>query len=392
VLLNFWATAAPACGEQLEVLQQGKSLMESRGFRVVSINLDEQRNLSTLHAFVTKTSVSFPVLLGTEEVANVYNILYRYLYDRRRNLPLPTSFLVDQHGLIIKLYQVPIRTERLLEDLKAKPETRAERIRKALPFSGSIYNGTFQRNDFTYGVALFQHGYLDEAAESFKHVVAAKPENSEAYYNLGTLYLRRNNLDEARQYLEKTLSLRPNYPEAWNNLGMIAAQQAQTDEAIRNFQESLRLKPDYGTALLNLGNIYRRKGNVAEAEKFLTHALATEPDNAEINYSLGMLYGQEGNTSRAFPYFEKALTVRPDYPEALNNLGVLMIREKRYGEAEQKFKNCIDAAPGFDQAYLNLARLYVTLKDKQRAETVLQALLHQQPQHKIAQQMLDMLH
>ena len=85
----------------------------------------------------------------------------------------------------------------------------------------------FQRNDFTYGVAFFQHGYLEQAEASFKQVIATKPDDPEAYYNLGTLYLRRNALDDARTYLEQTVKLRPNYPEAWNNLGMLAAQQGQ---------------------------------------------------------------------------------------------------------------------------------------------------------------------
>jgi tetratricopeptide (TPR) repeat protein len=391
VLLNFWQTAARACREQLKLLERGKSLLEPKGVRIITINVDEPRNLSAVQAFVSKESVALPVLVGTEEVMGVYNVLFRYLYDRRANLPVPTSFLVNGGGMIMKVYQGLATPERLAKDLASIPATATDRLRTALPFTGKQYQGEFQRNEFTYGVALFQHGYLDQAAASFKQVIAAKPGDAEAYYNLGTLDLQRNNLQEARQYLEKAVALRPDYPEAWNNLGMIAAQQNQTDEAKRNFEESLRLRPDYSTALLNLGNLYRRQGNPAEAEKLLIRALELEPENAEINYSLGMLYGQQGQIPRALSLFEKALSVRPDYPDALNNLGVLMIREKRFEEAEQSFRTCIDTAPNFDQAYLNLARLYVILNDKKKAETVLQALLRQQPQHKIAQQMLEML-
>ena len=75
---------------------------------------------------------------------------------------------------------------------------------KALPFPGVLVQQTFQRNDFTYGVAMYQHGYLEQAAESFQQVIAAKPDNADAYYNLGTLKLRSNALDEARRYLEQT--------------------------------------------------------------------------------------------------------------------------------------------------------------------------------------------
>jgi Flp pilus assembly protein TadD len=85
------------------------------------------------------------------------------------------------------------------------------------------------------------------------------------------------------------------------------------------------------------------------------------------------------------------VNLRPDYPDALNNLGVLLVREEHYSEAKERFETCIRVAPNFDQAYLNLARLYVILKDKEKAKEVLLALLHQQPQHKMAQEALEML-
>ena len=88
---------------------------------------------------------------------------------------------------------------------------------------------------------------------------------------------------------------------------------------------------------------------------------------------------------------ERATSLRPDYPDALNNLGVLFVRDKNYSAAEEKFKTCIRVAPNFDQAYLNLARLYVILNDKEKAKDILQVLLRLQPQHKLAQQALEML-
>jgi len=46
--------------------------------------------------FATKEGISLPILLATQEVAGVYNIIYRYLFDRRRDLALPTSFLLNR--------------------------------------------------------------------------------------------------------------------------------------------------------------------------------------------------------------------------------------------------------------------------------------------------------
>jgi len=387
LLLHFWATASPDGGGQLRPLQKNHDALSQRGLRIVGINVDQPAD--------AVKGISFPTLatlFATPEVIGIYNILYRYLFDRRRDLPVPCSFLIDREGMIVKIYQGAITTERLLEDITSLPPTAEEGTRKALPFAGTLYEkDAFRRNDFTYGVALFQRGYLEQAAASFQQVIAAKPNEPEAYYNLGTLYLRKNDLAKAQQYLEQTVKLRPVYPEAWNNLGMIAAQQGRADDAIHNFKESLAQRPDYAIALLNLGNVYRRQGNFVESEKLLKRALELEPENPEVLYNLGMLYARQEQLSLASGYLRRAVTLRPDYPDALNNLGVFFVREERYAEAEEKFTTCIRVAPNFDQAYLNLARLYVVLKEKDKAREVLQALLHQQPQHKMAQQALEML-
>ena len=391
LLLSFWAIASLPCRDQLRLLQKNQAMLEASGLRILGINVDDPGDAQAARSFAVKERLSFPNLVATEDLAGVYNIIYRYLFDRRRDLPIPSSFLLDKGSLIVKVYQGPADPERLAQDLKSLTAAETDLIRRALPLGGVLYQGAFQRNDFTYGVAMFQRGYLDQAAASFKQVIAAKPQDSEAYYNLGTLYLRKNALQDARQYLEQTVTLRPNYPEAWNNLGMVAAQEGQTDEAIRNFKQSLVLRPTYAIALVNLGNVYRRQGAFEEGEKLLRRALEISPDDPEVNYSLGMLYARQDQLEHAARYLEIAVSLRPDYPDALNNLGVLLVRERRNSDAEEKFKTCIRVAPNFDQAYLNLARLYVLLEEKQKAKEVLLALLQKQPQHKVAQQELEML-
>ncbi len=393
VLLTFWAaTGLPSGIEQLQKHQLLHSTLAATGLRILAIHVDEATDLAAIRQLVAKEALSYPVLQATPEIAGVYNIVYRYLFDRRRDMALPTAFLVDQAGMIVKVYQGVATPAQLKLDLASMPTSLASRIEKALPFPGTHHQGTFQRNDFTYGVAFFQRGYLEQATNAFQQVIANKPDDPAAHYNLGTLYLRRNNLAEAQRYLEKTVTLRPDYPEAWNNLGMISAQQGLPEQAIGNFRESIRLKPDYGTALLNLGNLYRRQHAFAEAETLLQRALEVQGNDAEPNYSLGMLYAQQDQPDRAVQYLQRAIQLRPDYPDALNNLGVFFVRQQRYAEAEATFTKCVRVAPQFDQAYLNLARLYVLLGEKDKATQALTSLLVLQPGHKIAQQALELLH
>ena len=242
---------------------------------IVGLNVDSAAQMEDARAFAKQGEFEFPLLFASDEVAGIYNIIYRHLFDRRRDLPIPIAFLLDRQGMIVKVYQGPSEPRSPAGRSEFGANQRAGRMEKALPFKGLLVQDAFQRNDFTYGVAMYQHGYLEQAAESFQQVLLTKPDNADANYNLGTLNLRKNDFQQARQYLEKTFKLRPDYPEAWNNLGMMAAQQGQLDEAIQDFEKSLQLRPGFAIALLNLGNVYRRQRSFEKAQECLGRALAT---------------------------------------------------------------------------------------------------------------------
>ncbi len=391
VLLTFWSTEAQLSLSQLEHLKIEASLLERSRVKVAALNVDQASHRADARRIASEYRSFATVLFATEETSAIYNIFYRHLFDRRRDLPIPLSLLIDGEGRIVKLYQGLVEPSRIAADAASIPTDSTGRIRVALPFPGLPIQDKFERNDFTFGVALYQHGFLEQAAESFHQVIASKPDNANAYYNLGTLDLHRNRPEEAKEYLRKTVELRPDFAEAWNNLGMLAAQQGSDDEAIHNFQQSIKLRPNYFTAHLNLGNVYRRQRAFDKAQDSLTRALSIRPDDPEILYSFGMLLIQESDFERAAEYLERAIELRPDYPEALNNLGVLYVRRKDYAKAEDKFLTGIRLAPGFAQSYLNLARLYAMQHDTMKARDVIQKLLQVQPGNASAKRALEVL-
>jgi len=388
-LLTFWSAESPESLDLLARLHQHSASLRASSLAPLAVNVDS--NQASARAFAAQKNLSFPVLFADNTIAGVYNLVYRHLFDRRRNLPLPVSFLIDASGAIVKVYQGTFDPQQLPRAIRDIPRTASDRLAKALPFRGELPLGGFQRNIFTFGVAFYQNGYLTQAAESFQQVIAQKPDDADAWYNLGTLSLRRKDYDQARHALEQTVKLRPDYPEAWNNLGMLAGQAGQTDDAINDFQRSLQLRPNYTIALVNLGNLYRAHHVYDKAADCLNHALQLDPRDPEVNYSIGMLYAQQGQPQQALQYLQTALQLRPNYPEALNNLGVLYVRQQEFAKAEAEFKEGIRIAPSFDQSYLNLARLYAIENNISDARKTLLDLLAVQPDNAAAKQALEML-
>ncbi|MGA9075582.1 MAG: tetratricopeptide repeat protein, partial [Candidatus Sulfotelmatobacter sp.] len=357
--------------------------------------VDDPADPEKLRALAREQLLSFPILRGADDVAGVYNILYRYIFDRHRDLGLPTSFLIDTRGDIVKIYQGPVNPEHVERDSRSIPQTNAERLARALPFPGATETYEFGRNYLSYGSVFFQRGYFDQAAASFQLALRDDPSSAEACYGLGSAQLNQQKTVEARQSFEHAVKLRASYPDtlanAWNNLGLLATREGRTDQAILCFQEALRSSPDHLIALSNLGNAYRLQKNWGEARKTFERALEASPSDPEANYGLGMVFAQADDPERAYEYLQKALKSRPAYPEALNNLGILYLRTQRRDEAVASFEECIRLAPAFDQSYLNLARVYTVEGASEKARTILLELLKQHPDHAQAQSMLAQL-
>ena len=395
VLLNFWTRESPICREQLSLFNQVYKRWMTLGLQVVAVNVDDTGDSESVRAMARDLRLSFFIVNGSDDVGGIYNILYRYLFDRHRDLSLPTSFLIDAKGDIVKVYQGPVNAERVEQDFRNIPQIPAERLVKALPFPGITDASEFRRNYLSYGSVYFQRGYFDQAEASFRLALRDDPSSAEAVYGIGSVYLKQQKTAEARENFERAIKLHASYPDtlpnAWNNLGLLAAREGRTAEAIPYFQEALRLSPDHLIALENLGNAYRQEKKWDEARKVLERAVAIGPQDPEANYSLGMVFAQLDDSDHAYEYLQRALKFRPGYPEALNNLGVLYLRTRRRDDAVASFEECIRVAPSFDESYLNLARVYALEDAPDKARAVLLELLKLHPDHPQAAAMLKQL-
>ena len=320
---------------------------------MLSLNTDDPFNQPALRGFTKKESFPFPVLHASDDVAGIYNLLYRYVFDRHRDLPLPAAFLINDHGHIVKIYQGPVNAEHIAQDFLHIPQSPQERLAKALPFAGvtdatSSSATTLPSDQFSFSVSILNR---------------PRPSSNGAarlsFQRRGPLR-RRQCLPEAVQDDRSTRVFRSRaeiyavsetMPNAWNNLGLLATQEGRTDTAIPFFQQALKLSPNHLIALDNLASAYRQQKRWVEARQVLEHALTVSPQDPEANYSLGMVYAQTNDEQHAYEYLQRALESRPGYPEALNNMGVLKLRTGHRDDAVKIFEECMRVAPDFDQAY-----------------------------------------
>ena len=385
VLLIFCSAGDPSSLEDFKQLERLMSQWSKGCLQLLVIDVDAVDNVEGGKTNGAHLSQSMTVLPATQDVVAIYNLLFRSLFDRHRDLNLPTSFLIDEKGAIVKIYQGTIPSRHLGDDFRNIPRTDPQRVAKALPFPGADTGFEFARNYLSLGSVFFERGYPETAGDFFQRALQDEPESAEALYGMGSVFLQQQKTKEARDTFERVLQLHTSYPgtipNAWNNLGILSAREGNSAQAIEAFQHALQIDPSHSVALLNLGNAYRQEKAWIEAEKTLQKAFVLSPDDPEVNYNLGMVYAQLNDSDRAFELLKQALALRSVYPEALNNLGVLYLRSRRVDEAIHSFEECIRLSPTYDQSYLNLARVYAIQGQLEKARATLQELLKQHPDH-----------
>lgn len=91
LLLNFWATWCPPCVEEIPHLEKLFQNYSKRGLVVLGISLDEVDNI-TVQTFVKKNEMTYPVAMSQKKLEKDFGGIRA----------IPTSFLIDRNGKIIK--------------------------------------------------------------------------------------------------------------------------------------------------------------------------------------------------------------------------------------------------------------------------------------------------
>ncbi len=90
VLLNFWATWCPPCKEEIPWFIELQKQYGPQGLQIVGVAMDDAGH-DAIAKFAADMKIDYPVLLGTEQVADQYGGVES----------LPTTFYIGRDGKIV---------------------------------------------------------------------------------------------------------------------------------------------------------------------------------------------------------------------------------------------------------------------------------------------------
>lgn len=178
-----------------------------------------------------------------------------------------------------------------------------------------------RKNFYLKALILASQKKDQEAIQALERCTTLKPDDHEALFMLGSLFLRKKNYEKAVEALEQGLAYKPGdytasywlatgyvrlrkYEKAASALskvevkgkgqfeynyfyGVVLRALGQHEKAIKYLEQARKLKPDDTGAQLSLADSYQRAGKHKEAMEIIRPVLANQPGNVEALSTLG---------------------------------------------------------------------------------------------------------
>jgi predicted O-linked N-acetylglucosamine transferase (SPINDLY family) len=203
-------------------------------------------------------------------------------------------------------------------------------------------------------MTFYSLGRLEEAATSYRQLIALQPDYAEAHYHLGTMLQKLGRFEGAETSYRQAMVLQPDFVEVYVNLGVTLQKLGRFEEAEASSRQAIALNPGYVEAHINLGFTLQKLGRLEESEASCRKALALKSDSAEAYVNLGVVLNDLGRLNEAEASCRQALDLEPDYAEAHTNLGIVLHRSGALEEAEASCRKAVALKSDFTAGYSNL--------------------------------------
>lgn len=329
VLVILWASWCPHCREELKDLAAHHGELSAKGVKVLALSTEgvsedgSKPDLAGARALVDEHQFPFPVGLASAESLRLLTVLQQRSLARQRPLPLPCSFLVDQHGRLAVLYKGPVDGKQLLEDIALLGGTGDAIVREAFPYPSRDGLELFGVSDFDFAQAYQAGGYIEDARRAAKEGIEHDP--SRSWYYLGTLEQSQGNWEAAAHAYGEALKITPDHPLLGVALGVVLWQGGKQEAAQTWFDRAQLAGKEDVKILTALAKANLQIGRAQEAVILLKQARVLKQDDLTLALTLALAHEEANDFKAALALYQSLLQVHPGASEIMNRLARLHV-------------------------------------------------------------------
>ena len=207
---------------------------------------------------------------------------------------------------------------------------------------------------YTLGTAFLQQEVWQSAIDTFKELIEIDPFYVKAYFSLGTAYRRIGEIEAARKslqrfevlsieeeqltHLKRFVQRNPNNSDAWYRLGRIQLKRQLWHEATQSLERSVALAPQETRGYEALGYVHFQRQDYPKAKTMYEKVIAHKPNVATYRNSLGGVCLMLEAYTEAIAQYEMAIQLEPDEPRFYLNLSKAYELAGAHTEAKKIYK------------------------------------------------------
>ncbi|WP_169221880.1 serine protease [Brasilonema sp. UFV-L1] len=208
-------------------------------------------------------------------------------------------------------------------------------------------------------------GNYSQAEKIWRRVVQLKPNDGNAYNNLGNALRQQKKLEAAIDAFQKAIQFNPDYADAYNSLGNALCDQKKLDKAIDAYKKAIEFDSDHAYAYNGLGNALRDQKKLDEAIDAFQKAIQLDHNYADAHNGLGIALYDQNKLDEAIAEYKTAIQLDPKFAYAYNGLGNALYDQKKLEAATVAFQKAIQLKPNFAYAYNGLGN---ALRDQKKLD------------------------
>ncbi|KAI5123272.1 hypothetical protein M0805_009294 [Coniferiporia weirii] len=166
---------------------------------------------------------------------------------------------------------------------------------------------------------------LDKAVNFFQSALRADQRSYNAWYGLGSCYLRMSKLRLAEYHFRKAATIHPQNAVLLGCVGMTVERRGDQDAAFLLFNQAVTLSPDNALVRYRRAKILIATKKYREAIKDLEYLRDSAPEEANVVFQLARVYRLVGDETKS----AQMLAIARDMsPKSLNKIKRLLATEK----------------------------------------------------------------
>ena len=229
-----------------------------------------------------------------------------------------------------------------------------------------------------------------EALRFFQEALKLKESNDCLNY-IGCCYLELNDFKAAGELFLKLSDDNPDWERPAFNLGRVLLKSGHFEEALSAFKEAETRNPNDEDVYYYLGVYYYEAKDYTTAKDYFKKSLVIKEEQAETHLNLGRCYYYLGINDKAIQEFNDAHKYDGNCLDAIYNKGITLISMRKYQEALDNLLELKNVKPDDIEVMMDIAHCYYKMKNFENAYVWVNKLLAIEPQHDLANKLLQRL-